>query len=364
MKAGGEPIGRRIIAAEADSRHTAAVSQLKQAGWQQELARAVRDPLELLALLDLTPEQIGSGETAASLLAAAEGFALRVPHSYIGRMRRGDPQDPLLRQVLPVGAERLPVAGYVADPLGEQAVRATAGLLHKYHGRALLITTGACAVHCRYCFRRHYDYAADLDDGSAARWSAALEHVATDASIEEVILSGGDPLSLGNARLAQLLQQLREIPHVQRIRIHTRTPIVLPERVDAGLLKALQPVSAQLAVVVHANHPAELDEATRGALRELGSHCTTLLNQSVLLAGVNDDAAVLAALSARLFEAGVLPYYLHQLDYVAGAAHFAVSDTRALELHARLATLLPGYLLPRLVRELSGATGKTPLHLA
>jgi L-lysine 2,3-aminomutase len=364
MTAGSEPNGRRIIAAEADTRHTGAVSRIQLGGWQRELARAVRDPLELLALLDLTPEQIGPGETAASLLAAAEGFALRVPHGYIDRMRRGDPQDPLLRQVLPVGAERLPVAGYVADPLGEQAVRATAGLLHKYQGRALLITTGACAVHCRYCFRRHYDYAADLDDGSAARWSAALEHVAADASIEELILSGGDPLSLGNARLAQLLLQLQDIRHVKRIRIHTRTPIVLPERVDAGLLKALQPVSARLAVVVHANHPAELDEATSSALRELASQCTALLNQSVLLAGINDDVAVLAALSARLFEARTLPYYLHQLDYVAGAAHFAVSDARALELHATLATLLPGYLLPRLVRELPGATGKTPLHLA
>ena len=332
-------------------------------GWQQELARAVRDPLELLALLDLTPQQIGPDETAASLLAAAEGFALRVPHGYVGRMRRGDPRDPLLRQVLPVGSERLPVAGYVADPLGEQAVRATVGLLHKYHGRALLITTGACAVHCRYCFRRHYDYAADLDDGTA-RWSAALEHVAADASIAEVILSGGDPLSLGNARLAQLLLRLQEIPHVRRIRIHTRTPIVLPERVDAGLLAALQPVSARLAVVVHANHPAELDEATRGALRQLGTRCAALLNQSVLLAGINDDAAVLAALSTGLFEAGVLPYYLHQLDNVAGAAHFAVSDARALDLHSALAALLPGYLLPRLVRELAGATGKTPLYRA
>ena len=359
MKAGGEPIGRRIIAAEADSRHTAAVP-----GWQQELARAVRDPLELLALLDLTPELIGPGETAESLLAAAEGFALRVPRGYVGRMRRGDPRDPLLRQVLPVGSERLPVAGYVADPLGEQAVRTAVGLLHKYHGRALLITTGACAVHCRYCFRRHYDYAADLDDGNATRWSSALEHVAADSSIEEVILSGGDPLSLGNARLAQLLLRLQEIPHVRRIRIHTRTPIVLPERVDAGLLAALQPVSSRLAVVVHANHPAELDEGTSAALRQLGTRCAALLNQSVLLAGINDDAVVLAALSARLFEAGVLPYYLHQLDNVAGAAHFAVSDSRALELHGALAALLPGYLLPRLVRELAGATGKTPLYRA
>jgi len=362
MKAGSEPIGRRIIAAEADTRHTAALSPLQPARWQQELARAVRDPVELLALLGLTPEQLGPGETAASLRAAAEGFELRVPLGFVGRMRRGDPWDPLLRQVLPVGAERLPVAGYVADPLGEQTVRATAGLLHKYHGRALLITTGACAVHCRYCFRRHYDYAADLDDGSAMRWSAALEHVAADSSIEEIILSGGDPLSLGNSRLAQLLQRLQDIRHVRRIRIHTRTPIVLPERIDAGLLALLQPLHERLVVVVHANHPAELDEATCAALRELAAHCAALLNQSVLLAGINDDSGVLANLFTRLFEAGVLPYYLHQLDAVAGAAHFAVRDARALEIHAALAALLPGYLLPRLVREQAGATEKTPLR--
>jgi EF-P beta-lysylation protein EpmB len=361
MKAGSEPIGRRIIAAETDTRHTPP-AQLQQARWQQELARAVRDPVELLTLLDLTPQQIGPGETAASLRAAAEGFELRVPLGFVRRMRRGDPEDPLLRQVLPVGAERLPVAGYVADPLGEQAVRATAGLLHKYHGRALLITTGACAVHCRYCFRRHYDYAADLDDGSAARWSAALDHVASDSSIEEIILSGGDPLSLGNARLAQLLQRLQNIDHVKRIRMHTRTPIVLPERIDAGLLAVLQPLRERLVVVVHANHPAELDEATQTALRELSAHCAALLNQSVLLAGINDDSGVLASLSTRLFESGVLPYYLHQLDAVAGAAHFAVSDAQALEIHAALAALLPGYLLPRLVREQAGATEKTPLR--
>jgi len=360
MKAGGEPIGRRIIAAEPDPRHTAPVAELKQPGWQQELARAVRDPLELLALLGLTPAQIGSGETDASLRAAASGFPLLVPRSYVARMRHGDPRDPLLQQVLPIGVERLPVPGYGADPLGELEARATTGLLHKYQGRALLISTGACAVHCRYCFRRHYDYAADVDEGSP-RWTAALDHIAADASIEEVILSGGDPLSLGNTRLAQLLARIGSISHVRRIRIHTRTPVVLPERVDAGLLSALKPYRERLAIVVHANHPAELDDATRAALRELATQCSALLNQSVLLAGINDDVDTLAALSGSLFGAGVLPYYLHQLDAVAGAAHFAVDDERARTLHSSLAACLPGYLLPRLVRELPGASGKTPL---
>jgi EF-P beta-lysylation protein EpmB len=358
---GGEPIGPRIIAAEPEARHTA-LSGLKWAGWQQELARAVRDPLELLTLLGLTPEMIGPGETAETLRAAAADFPLRIPHSYIARMRHGDPRDPLLRQVLATSAERLSVPGFVADPLEEQAAREVPGLLHKYQGRALLVTTGACAVHCRYCFRRHYDYGADLDDAAGARWAPAIERVAQDKSLDELILSGGDPLSLGNARLAQLLQRLREIPHLRRIRIHTRTPVVLPARVDAGLLNALSPLSSRLTIVVHANHPAELDASTAAALRQLKEHCTALLNQSVLLAGINDDVATLSELSMRLFETGVLPYYLHQLDPVAGAAHFEVSDTRALALHAALAAALPGYLLPRLVRELPGASGKTALR--
>jgi EF-P beta-lysylation protein EpmB len=350
-----------MIAAEPHTRHTAALSDLKQPAWQQELARALRDPVELLALLDLTPGQIAPGETAETLRAAAAAFPLRVPLAYIARMRRGDPADPLLRQVLPVRAETLPVPGFVEDPLQESAARAVPGLLHKYQGRALLVTTGACAVHCRYCFRRHYDYGADQDAEALHRWSTALSHVAGDPSIAEVILSGGDPLSLGNARLAQLLLQIREIPHVRRVRIHTRTPVVLPSRVDAGLLNALHPLRDQLAIVIHANHPAELDADTTEALRRLGSACTALLNQSVLLAGVNDDATVLGQLCERLFEAGVLPYYLHQLDPVAGAAHHAVNDARAREIHARLAGMVPGYLLPRLVREIAGANGKTPL---
>jgi L-lysine 2,3-aminomutase len=232
--------------------------------------------------------------------------------------------------------------------------------LQKYQGRALLIATGACAVHCRYCFRRHYDYSADLAE-SEPRWTAALAAIEADHSLDEAILSGGDPFSLGNARLTQLLERLGAMQHLRRIRIHTRTPIVLPSRIDAGLCSALQRLRERLVVVVHDNHPAEIDAATELALRKLGNCVTALLNQSVLLAGVNDDTAVLAGLSRRLFDAGTLPYYQHQLDKVEGAAHFAVSDTRALELHAALVATLPGYLVPRLVRELPGASGKTPV---
>jgi EF-P beta-lysylation protein EpmB len=344
-----------MIAAEPQTRHTATVPE-----WQRQLAEAVRDPLELLALLELTPAQLGMGITAASLAAAAADFPLRVPRAFIARMRRGDPRDPLLLQVLAQPRELAPVQGYVADPLGEAAARDTPGLLRKYAGRALLIATGACAVHCRYCFRRHYDYNAD-QDADSPRWNMALAGLASDPAIEEVILSGGDPLSLGNVRLAQLLARLSAMPHLRRIRIHTRTPIVLPARVDADLIALLAPLRERLVVVVHANHPAEIDAATAAALRQLAGVSTALLNQSVLLAGVNDAVRTLAELSQRLFAAATLPYYLHQLDPVAGAAHFAVPDEAALALHRQLNASLPGYLVPRLVREVPGAVGKLPL---
>jgi EF-P beta-lysylation protein EpmB len=344
-----------MIAAESGARHTATVP-----GWQQELAQAVRDPVELLSRLGLVPGQIGPDVSAESLRAAAADFPLRVPASFIRRMRHGDPSDPLLRQVLAVPSELLAAAGYEADPLAEREARGAPGLLQKYHGRALLIATGACAVHCRYCFRRHYDYSADQPEAEP-RWTAALAALAADPSLDEVILSGGDPLSLGNNRLAQLLDRLGAVPHVRRIRIHTRTPVVLPARVDAGLRDILLRWRNRLVIVVHANHPAEIDAVASEALRALGDCTTAMLNQSVLLSGVNDDAEVLAALSRRLFAAGTLPYYLHQLDKVAGAAHFAVSDARALELQSVLAATLPGYLVPRLVRELPGASGKTPV---
>ncbi len=344
-----------MIAAEPQARHTASLPD-----WQRQLAEAVRDPLELLDLLDLVPGQLGPGVTAGSLAAAAVDFPLRVPRSFIARMRRGDPADPLLLQVLAHPRELEPVAGFVADPLEEASARRGNGLLHKYAGRALLIATGACAVHCRYCFRRHYDYGADQQE-EGPRWSPALAAIAADPQLEEIILSGGDPLSLGNARLAQLLGHLAGMPQLRRIRIHTRTPIVLPARVDEGLLSLLAPLRERLVIVVHANHPAEIDSPTASALRKLREVCTSMLNQSVLLAGVNADLPALAELSRRLFAAGTLPYYLHQLDPVAGAAHFAVSDAAALELHRQLNACLPGYLVPRLVREVPGAAGKLPL---
>lgn len=318
--------------------------------WQRELAQAVTDPAELLVLLQLSPDLLGPARTAAT------SFSLRVPRPYLARMRKGDPQDPLLRQVLPLAEELQPAPGFDHDPVGDQATMVVPGVLHKYQGRVLLTVTGACAVHCRYCFRRHFPYA-DANPASD-HWQPALGYIAADDSIHEVILSGGDPLTLSDQRLAALARSLQEIPHVRRLRIHTRLPIVLPQRVDALLLDWLGRLRLKAVVVVHANHAREIDAAVHTACAGLLDAGVTLLNQSVLLRGVNDSADALADLSEALFSAGVLPYYLHQLDRVAGAAHFEVSDAGARALMREINARLPGYLVPRLVREIAGAPGK------
>ncbi len=323
------------------------------AQWQTELADAVRDPAELLRMLELDPALL------AAARAAGRRFPLRVPRAFIARMRKGDPADPLLRQVLPLAAELESPGGFSHDPVGDLASRAAPGVLHKYHGRVLLITTGACGVHCRYCFRRHFPYA----DESArqADWHAALEYLRTNASVHEVILSGGDPLSLNDRTLAHLASALEQIPHITRLRIHTRQPIVLPSRVNSALLAWLKKCHLQKIVVLHVNHAHELDAAVIAALSRLRAVGLTLLNQSVLLRGVNDSVAELAALSEALFAAGVMPYYLNLLDRVQGAAHFEVSEEQACILIQGLRARLPGYLVPRLVREIPGAASKVPL---
>ena len=321
--------------------------------WQQAWREAVRDPRELLAMLGL--DMLADGLSDA----VAAQFPLRVPRGFVARMRHGDPTDPLLRQVLPILDEDRIVPGFALDAVGDGAARRGGGVIHKYNGRALLIATGSCAVHCRYCFRRHYPYAEDT--AAAAGWREAVETIRADASIHEVILSGGDPLSLADHKLAELTDALRGIPHLRRLRIHTRLPIVLPERVDAGLLAWLRGLRWPVAIVVHANHANEFDAAVDAAMAALRDAGATLLNQAVLLRGVNDSLEALADLCERGHAAGVLPYYLHQLDRVAGAAHFEVDDAQALALHAGLAARLPGYLVPKLVREVAGAPGKTPL---
>jgi EF-P beta-lysylation protein EpmB len=322
--------------------------------WQAAWRQAVRDPRELLEILGLGALAQGISE------AAATQFPLRVPRGFIARMRHGDPADPLLRQVLPVLEEERIVPGFALDAVGDAAARRGNGVIHKYNGRALLIATGSCAVNCRYCFRRHYPYAEDT--AAAGGWREATALIREDASIHEVILSGGDPLSLADHKLADLTDALRDIPHLRRLRIHSRLPIVLPERIDAGLLGWLRSLPWPVAVVVHANHANEFDASVDAALAALRSTGASLLNQAVLLRGVNDSTAALAALCERGFSAGVLPYYLHQLDRVTGTAHFEVDDARALALHESLAARLPGYLVPRLVREIAGNPGKTPLR--
>ena len=317
------------------------------------MAKAIRDPATLLQRLELPTDLLPAAKQAAAR------FPLRVPLSYLARMEKGNPNDPLLRQVLPVQAELQEQPGFVTDPVGDLAATAAPGLLHKYQGRALLITTGACAVHCRYCFRRHYPY--QQGSISAGQLDEALDYVARDSSISELILSGGDPLSLGNERLHSLQQQIARIPHVQRLRLHTRLPVVLPERIDDGLLDWIKQCPQQLVVVIHCNHPQEIDATLISALQTLRQSGVTLLNQAVLLRGVNDGLACQQQLSERLFAAGVLPYYLHQLDRVSGAQHFEVSEQVAVELHTALRHSLPGYLVPRLVREIAGEAAKSPL---
>ena len=322
-----------------------------QRSWQQELACAVRDPVTLLATLGLDPGLVPAAQ------AAARSFSLRVPRGYIARMRRGDPTDPLLRQVLPLAAESDVAPGFARDPVGDLAAMTVPGLLHKYRGRVLLTTTGACAIHCRYCFRRHFPY--DAANPSRDRWQQALDYIVRDTSIEEVILSGGDPLTQADEKLAELCHRLAAIAHVKRVRFHTRLPIVLPERITASLLAAIRPTHLASVVVVHANHANEIDDDVGAALDALRRAGQTVLNQSVLLRGVNDTVDALCALSTRLFEAGALPYYLHMLDRVQGAAHFDVDPVTATALHAGMRARLPGYLVPRLVREEPGTPGKT-----
>jgi EF-P beta-lysylation protein EpmB len=352
-----------MIAATSPASHPDFVDLSTDAGsnpigsrWQRALAEAITDPAELLNILQLDSAWLPAARRAAEL------FPLRVPRGFVNRMRIGDIDDPLLKQVLPLGAELTVTPGFFSDPVGDMPSRTVPGVLHKYNGRALLITTGACGVHCRYCFRRHFPYAEESTTQS--HWQEALAYLRADTSITEVLLSGGDPLSLSDRRLAQLSAGIESIPHIRRLRIHTRQPIVLPERVDRGFCQWLSTVKLQKVVVLHTNHRNEIDADVRAACTQLADCGATLLNQSVLLAGVNDNVETLADLSESLFAAGVLPYYLHLLDRVQGAAHFDVDAEQSAALIGELTARLPGYLVPKLVREIAGERSKTPFVTA
>ncbi|MEZ6034476.1 MAG: EF-P beta-lysylation protein EpmB [Planctomycetaceae bacterium] len=334
-------------------------------GWQRELANAIRSVEVLLRRLNLNPHdpQTQSQLQIAGIQLADQDtlqhFPVLVPENFLARMTPGDLHDPLLRQVLPQAAESLSVAGFAPDPVSDLNARRTVGVLQKYAGRVLLIATGACAVHCRYCFRRDYPYAEEprrLQD-----WQPALDEIASDHSITEVIFSGGDPFMLNDARLQVLCAALDQIPHVERIRFHTRLPVVLPARVTSELITMLTGLRAQPIVVVHANHANELVSDCADALRNLVRSGIPVLNQAVLLAGVNDDLDALEMLCRRLINLGVMPYYLHQLDRVSGTAHFEVDRALGQQWIQNLAARLPGYAIPRFVQEIPGEPNKTAL---
>ena len=322
--------------------------------WLTQLANSFTDPTKLMDYLEIAQEEWVDGYEARKL------FSQRVPMSFVRRMEKGNPYDPLLRQVLPLKAEFNIQAGYSQDPLQEQS-NAIPGLLHKYKNRALMIVKGGCAINCRYCFRRHFPY--QENKGSKSTWQRSLAYIAQHPELNEIILSGGDPLMAKDHELEWLIQAIDDIPHIKRLRIHSRLPVVLPDRVTEQLCASLQNSRLQTVFVTHINHANEINEELQQSIERIKQAGVTLLNQSVLLKGVNDNVAAQVALSESLFDAGVLPYYLHVLDKVQGAAHFYVDDDTARAIMAGLVEQVSGYLVPRLTREIGGRKSKTPLDL-
>lgn len=320
--------------------------------WQAALASAVTDLAELCRLLDLPPQLVEASSREG-------GFPLLVPRPFLSRIRPGDPSDPLLLQVLPQKSEEAEHPRFTCDPLGEARSAGPPGGLQKYHGRLLMVTVGQCGVHCRFCFRRHFPYT--KGPPRHRRWEEILKQIQRDPAIHEVILSGGDPLTLPDGELEPLIRKIAAITHVRRLRVHTRMPIVIPQRVTPGLIGALRSTRLASIVVVHVNHPAEIDSQVAQALARLVDHGIPVLSQSVLLRGVNDSAEVLCMLLERLVDLRVIPYYLHQLDPVAGAAHFEVPEAKGRALMAEVRRRLPGYAVPRYVREIPGSPSKEVL---
>ncbi|MBC6904176.1 EF-P beta-lysylation protein EpmB [Saccharophagus sp. K07] len=321
--------------------------------WQEELSDLIQDPAILLERLQLGPEWLKPA------LDASIHFPLRATESYVSRIRPGDPQDPLLLQILPLAEELKPAPDYQKDPLEEARFTPVPGLVHKYQSRVLLVAATQCAINCRYCFRRHFPY--EEHQLSRPEWLAALDYIRRAPEINEVILSGGDPLSLSDKQLGWLVENIGNIPHIKRLRIHSRYPIILPSRITPELLKAIHHPRLKTVMVMHCNHAQEIDGNVHDAVKAMRGADILVLNQAVLLKKINDNSRILATLSESLFDAGVLPYYLHLLDKVQGAAHFAVAEDRARELYGELLTLLPGFLVPKLVRETPDEGSKTPI---
>lgn len=325
--------------------------------WPQAVQRAIRDSRTLLAALGLPPETAGPADAVGQ---AENAFPVFVPWEFVARMQPGDPHDPLLRQVLGTANEVQNAPGFVSDPVGDGAAEVLPGLLQKYESRALLVATGTCAVHCRYCFRRQFPYSEVPKSPTA--WQPAIDHIAGDHSLEEVILSGGDPLMLSDSSLQWLVEQLARMPHIIRLRIHSRVPVVIPQRVCDELLAWITAARQQVIFVSHINHPQEIDGGVRAALGRLRAAGAMLLNQAVLLRGINDSVEVQRELSVRLVSAGVMPYYLHQLDRVQGAADFEVPLEQGRRIIAALRAQLSGYGVPKYVAEIPGDTSKRPLE--
>ena len=319
--------------------------------WQQILSDLITDPKELLQLLDLDPEK------SPFSLHALQQFPLKVPRPFVELIEKSNWDDPLLRQIWPSKLEEHEQTGFVSDPLAESNYNPVAGLLHKYHGRVLLTAAPHCAIHCRYCFRRHFDY--QSNSPSRQQWEAAFEYIHNDSSIDEVILSGGDPLALSNRQLFWLLEQIDQIPHITRLRIHSRLPIVIPQRINSDLLNCLGRFRQKVVLVIHCNHSHELTTEMAGNFHKLATNGVTVLNQSVLLKDVNDSASCLIELSKALFSHNVLPYYLHLPDRVSGTAHFYTDEAHARDLLNIMQARLPGYLVPHLVSEIQGEASKT-----
>lgn len=319
--------------------------------WKTDLKNLVTDVEQLWQILELPKQELDAAKKAS------ECFPLRIPESMISRIKPGDCNDPILKQFLPWHLElSTQPKNFDQDPLKELKMNKIPGLLHKYHGRVLLILSGACAINCRYCFRRHFPYQDHIM--SKDNTVKILEYIANDSSISEVIFSGGDPLMLTDESLAKLILPLNEIVHVKTLRFHSRIPIVLPSRIDSGFIEVMKQSRLQKIMVIHSNHAQELDMQVKAALEVLRTQDFFLLNQSVLLRGINDEAQALIDLSNRLFEFNVLPYYLHLLDHVSGAAHFKVSFDKAQELFWQMMQALPGYLVPKLAQEIPGLACK------
>lgn len=328
--------------------------QEQQHSWQLEIKHAIRNAHELLTYLHINPEKLATTDTLNT------NFPCRVPLSFVKRMIPGDPNDPLLRQVLPLAQEETTAPGYSKDPLKETKYLKVPGLIHKYHGRVLITLTSACAIHCRYCFRRHFDYHGNYGQNHQQQ---ILEYLKIKPSIHEVILSGGDPLSISDDKLEQWLAQLSKIPHIKRLRIHSRLPVVIPTRITPKLCQILQQSRFDVIFVLHINHPNELAPSTYASWKSLKQTGIVLLNQSVLLKGINDQVNILQELSEKMVHLGILPYYLHQLDPVLGAQHFFVPLHKAKKLYQSWQRIAPGYMLPRFVADIPHKPHKTILNI-